>query len=148
MPGPAPSVNSPLARWGNAAGKFDHFDSALNVALGIGNDLAVLRRQHMGEFVHMLFDQRLEIEHNACTFLRVLRRPFRKHALSGFDGDPDFARRGEWRSRLNFACSGVEDVAEAPARPFDVLAADEVVQFSRHVDPPKWRARRARLAAV
>ena len=59
-----------LEQMRDAAGEFDDFEAALDVALGIGDDLAVLGRQQLRQLVHVLFDQRLELEHDAGAALR------------------------------------------------------------------------------
>ena len=43
MPVPAPSVYSPLSRCGMPIGELDDLDAALDVALGVGDGLAVLQ---------------------------------------------------------------------------------------------------------
>ena len=40
-----------LHQMGDAEREFDHFDAALDVALGVGDRLAVLAGQNVGEFV-------------------------------------------------------------------------------------------------
>ena len=42
MPGPAPTVYSPFSACGMPQAIFDHLEPALDVALGVGDDLAVL----------------------------------------------------------------------------------------------------------
>ena len=71
----------------NTATEFDHFQPALDVALGVGNHLAMFDRQKIGQLVHMRFDQFLELEHHPCASLRVgccpcrLRRQRRVYGL-------------------------------------------------------------------
>ena len=47
----------------------DRSQPVLDVALGVGDDLAVFGRQHMVEFVHMVLDQFLEAEHDPRSTL-------------------------------------------------------------------------------
>jgi hypothetical protein len=76
----------------DAAAEFDDLEPALDVALGVGDHLAMLGRQQVRELVHVRFDQRLEVEHHARAALRV------GHA------------------RLHGAGIGIVDIAEADRR--------------------------------
>src|SRR3546814_3194794 len=58
-------------RMRDAAGEFDDFEPALDVAPGVGDDLAVFGRQQVRQLVHVLFDQHLEVEHHPRTPLRI-----------------------------------------------------------------------------
>jgi hypothetical protein len=62
----------------NATGKFDDFEAALNVALGIGKGLAVLGGQQAGEIVIFALDQLQEPEHDAGSALRIGGGPGRE----------------------------------------------------------------------
>ena len=59
----------------NAERELDHLDAALNVALGVGDRLAVLARQNVGELVVMFGDEVQELHQNARAALRIDRRP-------------------------------------------------------------------------
>jgi len=56
----------------NAAGEFDHLEPALDVALGVGNGLAVLAGQKLGEFVIVALRQFEELHHHAGAALRIV----------------------------------------------------------------------------
>src|SRR3546814_7703025 len=58
-----------------AAGELDHVEAALDVAMRVGDHLAVLRREQMREFLLMSLDHRLEIEQDARAALRIERCP-------------------------------------------------------------------------
>ncbi len=73
--GPGPLSVLALEHMRDAAGEFDDFKPALNIALRIRDHLAMFGAEQMGEFVHMLFDQRLKREHDARTPLWVGRGP-------------------------------------------------------------------------
>ncbi len=75
MPGPAPSLYSPFRRCGNADREFHDFEAALNVALGVGNGLAVLAGEKFGKRLIFLLGKLQEFHQHADAFLRVLRRP-------------------------------------------------------------------------
>ena len=61
----------------NAAAKFDDFKPALDIALTVGDNLAVFGRQHMRQIVHIGLDQPFEFKHHPRTPLRVGHRPSR-----------------------------------------------------------------------
>ena len=74
----------------NAAGEFDDFDAARDLALGIGEDLAVLARDQLGQFVLVLVQQRLEIEQDARALERGRFGPSRKGGAGGGHGQRHF----------------------------------------------------------
>jgi hypothetical protein len=102
-----------LHQMGHAARKLDHFQAALNVALGVGDDLAVLRRQQDRELLHVLFKQLLELEHDARTALGVHRSPGRLRRLGDGDRLVHFLDAGERDLGLDLACIGIIDIAKA-----------------------------------
>ena len=61
----------------NATGELDHFKAALNVALGIGDDLAMLDRDHLRQSIHIPHQQALEFLHYTPATLRINRGPAR-----------------------------------------------------------------------
>ena len=113
----------------DAAGELDHFQSALEVAFGIGKDLAVLARQFLRDLVEAFLDQRLEGEHHPRAPLRVHARPCRKRGLRIGDRTRHFLARCERHPRLHLARRWIEHVAETAARARDVPTADEMRYF-------------------
>ena len=114
----------------DAAAEFDDFEAALDIALRVGDDLAMLARQHVREAVHVGFDEALEFEHHARAPLRVGGSP---GGLCLFRcGDRAFEERrvAERDLRLHAAAVGVEDVALARAA---AGAADYVMVDLSHV---------------
>ena len=99
----------------DAAAEFDDFEPALDVALGVGDDLAMLARQQVRELVDIGFDQRLEVEHHARAALRVGRGPGGLRGLGR--GNDAVEQRGlaERDLRLHAAAVGIEHVALAGA---------------------------------
>ena len=53
IPGPAPSVNSPFTKVGDADGELRHLEAALDVPLRVRHGLAVLGGEKVGELVHV-----------------------------------------------------------------------------------------------
>ncbi len=96
----------------DAAGKFDDFQTALNIAFGIGNDLAVFGRQPMRQVVHIAFDQTLEFEHDTGAALRIGGGPGWKRPRGRGDRGRHFVAGGQGHARLNLAGIGIEDVAK------------------------------------
>ncbi|MNJ25379.1 hypothetical protein D3C77_198230 [compost metagenome] len=120
----------------DAAGELDHFQTALDVALGVGDDLAVFAGQQFGQFVHVRLDQALELEHDAGAALRVGRGPALEGGLGGLDCAVQFRRRRQLDAGLNLAGVGVEDVAEAVRRPLESRTVDEVANVAHWTSLP------------
>ena len=119
----------------NAAGELHHFEPALNVAARIGQGLAVLGGEQLGEAVVFLLHQLEKLEHHARTPLRVGRRPGRLRGLRIGDGVLDLGMLGQRHLGLHLAGIGVEDVAEASGGPFDGLPADEMANLTHEFSP-------------
>ncbi len=69
----------------DAEREFDHFDAALDVALGVGDRLAMLARQNVGELVVVLGDEIEKLHQNASAALRVDRCPAKLRSLGVLD---------------------------------------------------------------
>jgi hypothetical protein len=121
----------------NAAGEFDHLESALDVALGVADRLAVLAREQLGERVIFLGDQFQELEHHPRAALRVHGGPGRLRGFGVLDGRAHFGLRRERDPGDHLAGHGLIDVACAPRRALDVLPADEMADLA-HGAPPPW----------
>src|SRR3546814_18388063 len=100
---------------GDAAGEFDDFQAALDVALRVGQHLAMFGGEQQGQFVHILFDQFLEAEHDAGAALGVGRGPFGLGGKGGVDRLLKMGGGGEFQLGLDRAGGGVEDVGQAGA---------------------------------
>ena len=117
---------------GDAAGELDHLKPALDVAPGVGDDLAMLAGQQFGQVVHVRFDQALELEHHAGAALRIGRGPALERRLGGLDRAVDLAGRGQLDAGLNLARVGIEHVAEPARSALERLAVDEVANVAYH----------------
>ena len=85
--------------------ELDHLDAALDVALGVGDRLAVLAGENVGEFVIVAGDEVEELHQHAGAALRV-------------GGGPGRLRGGGVLDRgANFGLGGERDSARAPCRP-------------------------------
>ena len=99
----------------NAAGEFDHLQSALDVALGVGNGLAVLARQEVGELVVVALRQFEELHHDAGAALRVGGAPLQLRGPGVLDRGAQLGLGGQRHLGLDVAGHRLEDVGE-PAR--------------------------------
>src|SRR6478672_7146819 len=129
----APGVFA-LQRMGDAAGELDHFQTALDVAFRVGDDLAVLGRQQFGQFVDVGLDQPLELEHHPRAALGVGGGPAFEGVLGGLDGAVHLGDRSQLHPRLDLAGVRVEDVGEPARGAREGSAVDEVVDVA-HADP-------------
>src|ERR1700722_14164485 len=90
---------------GNTAGELDHLEAALDVALGIRDDLAVLGGEQRGEAVELLLHEVEELEHHAGAPLRIDRGPTRLCRLR--DGDRPFHLGAVGERHLGLDLAGV-----------------------------------------
>ena len=95
----------------DAAGELDHFEPALDVALGVGEGLAVLGGEQPGEIVVLGLDQLEEVEHHPRAALRVGGRPAGKRGLRVRDRLFDLGLAGECDLGLHLAGVRIEYVA-------------------------------------
>ena len=93
--------------------EFDHLEAALDVALGVGNGLAVLARQQLGELVVVALGQLEELHHHARAALRVGGRPFRLRGLGVLDRGANLGLGGQRHLGLDVAGHRLEDVGRA-----------------------------------
>jgi hypothetical protein len=87
----------------DAAGELDHLEPALDVALGVGHDLAVLARQQFGELVHVRFDQRLNsniTRARRCGLVRTRSRHLRNYGSRASAGSPGVGICGPYGLKL------------------------------------------------
>ena len=110
----------------NAAGEFDHFEAALDVALGVGNGLAVLARQQVGELVVVALRQFEELHHDAGAALRVGGAPLDLGGLGVLDRGAQFGLGGQIDLGLDLAGHRLENVGRPSRSALDLAAADEM----------------------
>ncbi len=119
-----------LQQMRNAAGELHHFEPALDVAARVGQGLAVLGGEQLGEAVIFLLNQLEKLEHYAGAALRIGRRPSRLRGLRVGDGRLDLGLLGQRDLGLHLAGIGIEHVPEPPGGAFDGLAADEMADLA------------------
>ena len=115
---------------GDAAGELDHLKPALDVALGVGDDLAVLAGQQFGQFVHVRLDQAFEVEHDPGATLGIGAGPALESVLGRLYGAIDLAGRGQLDPRLNRPRIGIEHLAEPARRARENGTVDEMVDVA------------------
>ena len=115
-----------------ADAELDHLHAALHVAARIGERLAMLAADRLGQLVHVAVDQAHIFHHDARAFLRVDGRPFLLRLCRIRNGLIQLRDRGERRFRLHFAGGRIVDVGKAARHALDVLAIDVMRQFGGH----------------
>ena len=110
----------------NAAGELDDFEAALDVALGVGNGLAVLARQKVGELVVIALRQFEELHHHARAALRIGVGPLDLGVPGVLDGGANLGLGGQRHLGLDVAGHRLENVGRPPGRALDLFAADEM----------------------
>src|SRR5262249_44889057 len=86
-------------------------------------------RKKMREFVHVLFEERLELEHHPGAALRVEAGPFGKRGLRGLYGLAQFDARRERYAGGDFAGCGIEDVAKTAGAARHMAATKKMREF-------------------
>src|SRR5262249_14765727 len=119
----------------NAAGELDHLEAALDVALGVGEGLAVLGGEERRELVVLLLHQLEEPEHDPGAALRIGGGPGGLRGGRVGDRLLDLALAGEGHLGLDLARVGVEHVASASRPALDLLAADEMADLAHPASP-------------
>ena len=95
----------------DAAAEFDDFKTALHIALGIGDNLAMLDRQHMRQLVHIGLDHFLELEEDPRAPLRVGCCPCRLRCQCRVDRLVEQSRIAKIDLALDAAVVWVENIA-------------------------------------
>ncbi|MHC2794527.1 hypothetical protein ACVINZ_003539 [Mesorhizobium jarvisii] len=103
--------------------------------LGVGDGLAVLARQYVGQFVIVAGDQFEEFHQDANAALRVGGGPFRLRRLGILDRRAQFRLRGQRHRAAHGAVHRLHDVLLAAAGAGDTLAADEMTVFDHDISP-------------
>ena len=110
----------------NADSKLDDLKAALNVALGVGNGLAVLARQNVGELVVVALREFEELHHHARPALRIGRGPLRLSSARILDGAAQFRLGGERHLGLDVAGHRLENISKPAGCARNLTAANEM----------------------
>ncbi len=114
---------------------FHDLEAALDVALGVGNRLAVLAGEQFGQRLHFLLDQIEEFHQHAHAPLRVGGGPGRLRGLGVFDRLAQVILGAERDLAAYRAVHGLHHVLAAAARRGDVLTADKMSEFLHRFAP-------------
>jgi hypothetical protein len=121
---------------GDADGELHHLQPALDIALGIGNGLAVLAGEAVGELVVVAVGELQEFHEHAGAPLRVGGRPGRLRGLGVLDRRRHLGRGGQRHPGAEAAVHRLEHVAEPSRRASYMPAADEMRKLCRHGASP------------
>jgi len=97
----------------DAGGELDDLDAARDLALRVGEDFAVLGRDHVGQCVPVLVKQLQELEHHACTAQRRRVGPGREGGLGSGHGLAHLGRIGQGHAAGHGTGGGVGHVLSA-----------------------------------
>ena len=100
----------------DGTGVLHHFQATENIALGIGNGLALLGAEDHGDALGMLADQGLQLEHDAHARADRGQLPGLEGAMGGVDGGVDFFSRGERDFGQHLLGGRVDDVLPVGGR--------------------------------
>ncbi|ATZ28652.1 hypothetical protein SLAV_34405 [Streptomyces lavendulae subsp. lavendulae] len=113
-------------------GELDDLQAALEIAVGVGDGLAVLGRQQPGQGIPFAFDELEEAHQDAGAPLGVPLAPVGLRLLGVGDGGLGVGAPGQRNAGLDGAGVGVVHVGEEPGRAGGVLSADEMGEFTDH----------------
>src|SRR4051794_37744530 len=108
----------------DATGEFDDLDAAGDLALSVGEYLAVLLRDDPRQRIVLARQNLQKLEQNAGAAQRRGGGPARERGAGRLDGGIDLARVGERDPSDFFAGCRVEDIAPAPACATTMLTVD------------------------
>ncbi|KDA06903.1 hypothetical protein DC31_06710 [Microbacterium sp. CH12i] len=97
-------------------------------------------RKQLGEALSVLRDEVEELQHHPGALLRVRAAPGDLRLLGVGDRGCYLGIARQRNFRLHLSGTRVEHVTEAVRRTGDVLAADEVGEFTSHFENPPRRA--------
>ena len=135
MPGPAPSVYSPLRRCGMPQANSTTSRPRCTSPLASAKVLPCSEDRSRREAVEFLLREVEELHQHARAPLRVRGRPGRLRSLGDRYGVLDLGMLGEGHFGLHLAGIGIEHVAEASRSPLHLFAADEVADLTHELSP-------------
>src|SRR5262249_41039254 len=121
----------------DAAGELHHLEPALDVALGVGDGLAMFAREAIGELVVVAVGELQELHEHAGAALRIGGGPFGLRCLGIFYRGGHLCPRGECDAGAQLARHWLKHVACPSAGALDLLAADEVAVLDHGASPGK-----------
>ena len=116
-----------------------HVDRFLDVAAGLGLDLAHLARHQVGELVLVLHEELGEAEEDLAALRRRDEAPVLERRLRSRDGAVDVLGRRAREGAERLAGRGVERLEGLAGGRVDPFAADEVLEGLRRPSMPRGR---------
>jgi len=113
-------------------GELDDFETALDVALGIVDRLAVFAREELGERRHLALHQVEEAQQHPRTLLRVGRGPGDLGLLGVGDHPADLLGRRQRHPRLHGTGARIEHIGEATGVGSEKRSAYEMGDGTSH----------------
>ena len=103
----------------------DHFQATENIALGIGNGLALLGTEDYGNTFGVFTNQRLQLEHDAHARADRRQLPGLEGAMGSVDGRVDFIGRGKGHTGQDLLGRRVDDVLPFGGLGLDPFTVDQ-----------------------
>ncbi|SIL67478.1 Uncharacterised protein [Mycobacteroides abscessus subsp. abscessus] len=111
---------------GDACREFADLEPAFDIALGVGEGLAVFLGEHRGQVVDLRAHQVDELGEHAGTLLRVAGGPARLGLGGVRDGRLDLRNVGQWHLPHRLALRRVVHVGKAARGAGNGLSGDEM----------------------
>ena len=124
-----------LEQMRDADAELDDLDAALDVALRVGDGLAVFQAEQLGELFDIGVDQFDELHHDPGSALRVERRPHFLRLLGGGDRCVDIGGGSQQDLCLHLARAGVEYVGGPGRCQVAAASVDEMRNLCGHGCP-------------
>ena len=125
-----------LQQMRRADAELGDLEAADHVALGVGQGLAVLARQRLGQLVHVAVQQLDELHHHPRAALRVGGGPVRPgRAAAPATAASSSAALASGTRACTSPVAGLKTSAKRPDVPGDALAVDEMRELLHGVPP-------------
>jgi hypothetical protein len=124
----------PFEQLRDAAGELHHLHAADDLTLGVGEHLAVLVRDDLGQLVEVALDELAEREHDAGPADERHVAPALERLPRRRDGRVDIRRLGEHDLGLHLTAGGIPHLRAPNGRAGGLGAADPVLD-RLHVSP-------------
>ena len=111
-----------------ANAEFHNLKTSLDVPLGVGNGLSVLRRQCPGQLIHVPLQKAHEFHQHPGPALGIRGRPSRLGVGGGVDSGIHFLRIGQRHLCLHLAGCRIENIAKTAGSAFNATSVDEMCQ--------------------
>jgi hypothetical protein len=121
--------------------ELDHLEPPLHVAPGVGQGLAMLAAQRLGQLVHVAVQQADEFHQHPRPALRVGGGPAGLRRPRACNRGGQLCRAGKGHARLHLAGGRVVDIGEAARLSGHARTVDEMAELLHGVLPQSWIGR-------